>query len=168
MRPTPTGSAVGSPEAVLDAAAANPLGGSIAAPPLAAAPVASRARTAAALPAANATLAVYSDQAAIRHTLQLYEDAYERLDARAAAAVWPTLDLPALSRAFDGLKAQLLQFDRCDLSVGSGSATAICSGSTRIVRRIGSSDPLIEPRQWTFHLRRSDTDWKIESVSTRR
>jgi hypothetical protein len=114
------------------------------------------------------SMAVVSEQAAIRRTLQLYEDAYEHLDARAAAVVWPSLDVPALTRAFDGLKLQHLQFDRCDLNVGSSRATAICSGSTRIVRRVGNADPLIAAQQWTFRLKRTDADWKIESVATKR
>lgn len=112
---------------------------------------------------------ITNDQAAIRHTLQRYEDAYEHLDAPAAAAVWPSIDVSALSHAFAGLKTQLLQFDRCDLDVGYESATAVCSGSTHIVRKIGKPEPLIEPLRWTFHLKRTDTaDWKIESVATAR
>jgi hypothetical protein len=123
---------------------------------------------AAAIPRATAP----SDTAAIRRALQMYEDAYEHLDAHAAAAVWPSLDEPALTRAFEGLKAQRLQFDRCNFTVGFGSATAICSGAARFVRRVGKPDPLIERRHWTFHLKRTGddpgADWKIESVITSR
>jgi hypothetical protein len=37
------------------------------------------------------------------------------------------------------------------------------------VRRIGNSDPLIEPLNWTFHLTRADAvAWKIQSVTTAR
>jgi hypothetical protein len=113
--------------------------------------------------------AIANDQAAIRHTLKRYEEAYENLDASAAAAVWPSIDVSALTHAFAGLKTQRLQFDRCDLDVGYQSATAVCSGSTHIVRRIGKPEPLIEPLHWTFHLKRTDSaDWKIESVATAR
>jgi hypothetical protein len=114
------------------------------------------------------SMTVISEQAAIRRALARYEDAYERLDANAAAAVWPSLDVPALSRAFEGLKLQHLQFDRCDLNVNSSRATAVCSGTTRIVRRVGNSDPLVAAQRWTFRLKRTDADWLIESVATKR
>jgi hypothetical protein len=118
----------------------------------------------------SVSMAVVSDQAAIRRALQRYEDAYERLDARAAAAVWPSLDVSALSRAFEGLKAQHLEFERCDLNVSSRSATAVCSGSTSIVRRVGNADPITAAQLWVFRLKRLEpsADWTIESVSTKR
>jgi len=113
---------------------------------------------------------VANDNVAIRRTLQTYEQAYEHLDARTAAAVWPSLDVQALKRAFDGLKTQSLQFDRCQFDVSYAVATAVCTGSSRIVRRVGNPRPLVESRQWTFHLKRLGVgnDWKIDSVTTTR
>jgi hypothetical protein len=122
----------------------------------------------AALPAATVRETRPEDQAAIRRTLALYETAYQRLDAHAAAAVWPSLDVNALSRAFEGLKMQSVAFDRCDYTIGYGTATAICSGSTRIVRRVGNPQPLTESLRWTFHLKRRAEDWTIDSVTTSR
>ncbi len=100
--------------------------------------------------------------------MHTYEQAYERLDAHGAAEVWPSLDEQALKRAFNGLKEQELQFDRCQFNVGYAAATAVCAGSSRIVRRVGNATPLVESRQWTFHLKRIGDDWKIESVNTTR
>jgi hypothetical protein len=100
--------------------------------------------------------------------LQRYERAYEQLDAKGAASVWPSLDVDALKRAFGGLKQQALQFDSCQFSVGYASAVASCAGSSAIVRRVGNPTPLIESRHWTFHLKRVGSDWNIESVTTTR
>lgn len=117
---------------------------------------------------AAAALSASNENAAIRRALHTYEQAYERLDAYGAAEVWPSLDVQALKRAFNGLKEQELQFDRCQFDVGSAAATAVCAGSSRIVRRVGNATPLVESRQWTFHLKRIGDDWKIESVNTTR
>jgi hypothetical protein len=95
-----------------------------------------------------------------------YEHAYEALDARSAAAIWPSLDVAALSRAFDGLKSQSLSFERCTFTLGYQSAIATCNGTTTVLPKIGTSSPIIESLRWTFALRRTDTGWQIESIKT--
>jgi len=124
-------------------------------------PVASPARRA----EASGVVGPGADAVRIRETLGQYERAYDALDARAAAAVWPSLDVAALSRAFSTLKSQAVTFDRCRiLGVGPATATASCTGSTTVVRRIGHHSPIVEPLQWTFTLHRHADTWQIDSV----
>src|SRR5688572_5957919 len=98
------------------------------------------------------TAVVAADEAAIERTLRQYKDAYERLDAKAASAVWPTVDQRALTRAFAGLASQSLDFRGCDVVVraGASKATASCSGMAAYVRKVGDTRVRLEPRQWTF------------------
>lgn len=103
----------------------------------------------------------------IQEILHRYADAYARLDAAAAQAVWPTVDQRALARAFEGLQSQGIQFDHCDLTVAGPDATAACRGRARYVPKVGSRQPLVERRQWTFHLRRGDAGWQIVQAEAR-
>lgn len=103
----------------------------------------------------------------IAETLHRYADAYARLDATAARAVWPTVDQRALARAFDGLESQGLTFDHCDVAVAGAAATAICRGRARYVPKVGSREPLVERRQWTFRLRKAESGWEIVQAEAR-
>jgi hypothetical protein len=104
------------------------------------------------------------DEDLVRDVLQQYRVAYEHLDARSAAAVWPRVDRSALERAFEGLVSQRLTFDSCNVEVRSSAGTAVCRGSTRYVPKIGSREPRIEPRTWTFSLRKAGSDWRIDTA----
>jgi hypothetical protein len=105
----------------------------------------------------------------VQRTLAEFQRAYAMLDANAAAARWPSVDVAALARAFSGLKAQRLVFDRCKLLVGTSTALATCAGTTTVVRQIGSTTPVTESLQWAFKLRRATgNDWLIDSVQTTR
>jgi tetratricopeptide (TPR) repeat protein len=112
--------------------------------------------------------AVQTDEVQIKQALQRYRSAYEGLDARSARAVYPAVNEAALARAFDGLESQTLTFEACDVQMHGEGATAICHGSARYVPKIGSREPRIEPRNWTFALRKAGTDWKIESARAQR
>jgi hypothetical protein len=108
-----------------------------------------------------------SDAGEIQETLHRYADAYARLDAGAARAVWPTVDQRALARAFEGLESQGLSFEHCDVTVAGGDATAACRGRARYVPKVGSRVPLVESRQWTFRLRKGDAGWQIMQAEAR-
>ncbi len=106
------------------------------------------------------------NEAAIRETLGRYVQAYDRLDAKAAAAVWPSVDQQALTRAFSALRLQKVGLDRCDITSSDGStATALCAGSVQYVRTTGAPAPQVEKRRWEFRLKRQDTNWQIVNVS---
>jgi hypothetical protein len=103
-----------------------------------------------------------SEQNEIQRTLGQYRSAYQRLDAEGAQAVWPSVDVRALARAFDTLSSQELAFETCLFDIAGPVATAQCRGSATYTPKVGGRGPKAERRQWTFHLRKVDEAWKIE------
>jgi hypothetical protein len=120
--------------------------------------------TAAVLPSVTAV----NEQQLIEQALQRYRSAYEGLDAQSAHAVYPAVNEAALARAFDGLESQSLIFDGCNIQLLGGSATATCRGTARYVAKVGRREPRIEPRLWSFTLRKGAEDWTIEKARTER
>jgi DNA-binding response OmpR family regulator len=118
-------------------------------------------------PRAEAAARIREEERGIYQVLQQYQRAYEQLDVNAARAVWPTLNTRALTRAFEGLKAQALEFSHCRVAMEPSEATAICGGSASYVPRVGRQDTRTEPREWTFHLRKTDRDWLIAKAEVR-
>jgi hypothetical protein len=105
------------------------------------------------------------DTALIDATLDRYRAAYGRLDADATRAVWPSVDVRALARAFGGLREQEVHFDRCAVDVAGADATATCGGRAIYVTRVGSQDRRSEPRRWRFRLKKTGGGWTIANVS---
>ena len=106
------------------------------------------------------------DTASIRVVLARYEAAYNRLDARAASAVWPRLNEAALDRAFSGLLSQRVALGLCDIAVIGDVAGASCNGKARWEPRIGGGIQTAD-RSWKFNLRRAQDGWKIEDILVR-
>ena len=109
-----------------------------------------------------------NDEQGVKLALQRYRRAYERLDAKSARMVWPSVNEAALGRAFDSLQSQTLIFSACDVSLRDAAAVATCEGSTRYTPRFGGREPKVEPRAWTFTLRKRGADWQIDSVKAER
>jgi hypothetical protein len=123
-------------------------------------------------PAADAAPASLRDgasgeEAAIGQALEQYVDAYNRLDARAASRVWPTVDERALARAFAGLESQGIAFEGCELAVQGSEATAACRGRARYVPKVGDRDPISQSRRWAFRLHRAAGGWQIVQAEAR-
>ena len=76
-----------------------------------------------------------SEAGAIQAVLGRYRTAFSRLDAGAASAIWPSVDLKALSRAFERLERQELVFNNCHIAILDARAVASCGGSARYVPR---------------------------------
>jgi len=119
-------------------------------------------------PQALPSVVARSEQSEIQRTLGQYRSAYQNLDAEAARAVWPSVDVRALARAFDTLTSQELAFETCLFDITADVATAQCRGSATYTPKVGGRGPKLESRQWTFHLRKVDEGWKIESAQARR
>jgi len=111
-------------------------------------------------PERTASVAVAED-AAVRAVLNKYAAAYSHLDAAAAQAVWPAVNRPALSRAFEGLASQRVSLERCDIDVNAATARATCAGSATWSPRIGNGGPRKETRMWSFQLAKAGADWQI-------
>jgi hypothetical protein len=118
-------------------------------------------------PEALASVVARSEQSEIQRTLGQYRSAYQRLDAQAAKAVWPSVDVRALARAFGTLSSQELAFETCLFDIAGPVATAQCRGSATYTPKVGGRGPKAERRLWTFQLRKVDEAWKIESAHAR-
>jgi hypothetical protein len=108
------------------------------------------------------------EQNAVLRTLRGYELAYEAMDVRAAAAVWPSVDRRALSRAFSGLKSQQLAIQNCEVNVDDTVAFARCRGTLEYVPKVGSPTPRSGSQEWMFRMQKLGTEWKIDDVNAHR
>jgi hypothetical protein len=109
--------------------------------------------------------ALAPESAALARVLVRYQNAYSTRDASAAAAIWPTVDRRALSRAFERLQNQELGLSGCTYAVASTSATARCDGVLRYARRIGDTSPKVEQHTWTIEFVKKGAAWHIVRVS---
>lgn len=105
------------------------------------------------------------ESAILGRLLHQYEAAYHRLDAEAAAALWPSVDRPALTRAFARLRMQSLEFGNCTVAVSEGDATAQCVGVLRYAQRIGDPTPKAEHHVWTIEFVRGAEAWTIARIT---
>jgi hypothetical protein len=105
------------------------------------------------------------ESTALAQVLGRYEQAYDRLDARLAAAVWPSVDSRALARAFARLQVQDLDFGNCTFAVSANDAAARCAGVLRYARRIGDTAPKTEHHLWTIEFARSGETWQIVRIT---
>jgi hypothetical protein len=108
-----------------------------------------------------------ADERRVRGVLERYRAAYSALDVGAVRAVWPKVNARALTRAFDQLATQQIDFAGCDISVAGERASAGCSGNAEFVTKVGSKTPKLETRTWSFELRKTGSQWTIEGVESR-
>jgi len=156
--------AASDPSAILPQAAVTPPAVRVAARP----PVEADPSPAAVSAAAIRAVPPIDDEMLVKQALQRYRVAYEGLDARSAQAVWPAVNEAALARAFDGLSSQRLTFDACSVQLGGDHAAATCRGTARYIPKVGNREPRIEPRTWTFALRKIGAEWKIDAARAER
>jgi hypothetical protein len=104
------------------------------------------------------------DHLAVERAIRAFEQAHDRLDADAMAALGPSLDAPGLSAALDGASARDVTFRACDYAWGSSGVTAVCRGEVRYVR---SDATEVRAVVWTFTLVLNDGRWRIDHVMMR-
>jgi tetratricopeptide (TPR) repeat protein len=109
-----------------------------------------------------------AEQGRVEEVLQRYARAYGQLDARAARAVWPSVDEKALARAFQNLSSQNVSFADCEIDIRGVVANASCRGQASYAPKVGNRDQRTESRLWRFELRRDGDAWKIENAEARR
>lgn len=104
---------------------------------------------------------------AVSATLERYRAAYSQLNAEGAKAVWPSVDVKTLAKAFDQLESQDIVFTGCHVLVTGDRANAVCNGNAAFVPKVGTSTPRIAYREWNFDLRRAGARWVISAVDVR-
>jgi hypothetical protein len=101
----------------------------------------------------------------VRRVLLDYTRAFERLDVKAAKAIWPSLDDRALQRAFQQLDGQQVHFASCGVSVTERDANARCRGEATYRPKVGSRVLRLTAREWTFNLARDNDRWQIVNAT---
>ena len=105
---------------------------------------------------------------AFERTLASVRESYRSLDAASLTSVWPSADIPALSRAFSELKYQALSFDRCAVRPnGPSGAVASCEVSLAKAPKAGDASLQRRREWWTIVLDRSGERWTIAGLSVR-
>ena len=103
---------------------------------------------------------------AIESVLKNYADAFSARDVGAAKSVWPGVDERALARAFEGLREQRLELERCEISIEGSTATAKCVGTARYRPKVGIRSVRSERKVWTFYIGHRGA-WVIDDVEVR-
>jgi hypothetical protein len=116
--------------------------------------------------ASNTAPAVHADEQGVRAALSRYESAYTRLDAAAAASVFPSVNRRALATAFEGLSAQTISLGRCDVRLAGATAQAYCEGNARWTPKVGGGTKT-SGRQWRFDLRNTNGNWLITQATAK-
>ena len=98
---------------------------------------------------------------AVRRVLLDYKRAFENLDAQAAKAIWPSLDVRMLERAFGQLDGLQMRFAKCGVSVSGQAANARCHGATTYRPKDGSGVVHLKTVEWSFDLARDNERWHI-------
>jgi hypothetical protein len=115
----------------------------------------------------TATANLAEPENAVRTVLEGYRTAYNQLNAAGAKALWPTVDVRTLSKAFDQLQSQEIRFTNCEIALTGDSARAVCDGFAAFVPKVGSRERRSASREWKFVLRRSTDGWVIGRVDMR-
>jgi hypothetical protein len=115
-------------------------------------------------PAVAAAVTSVSDETLVQRVLNRYATAYSRLDARAAQEAWPSVNGPALARAFESLASQQVSLENCAIDVRGVTAHAACNGKTVWRPKIGSGGTHTEQHNWAFDLVKAGDGWRIASA----
>jgi hypothetical protein len=118
-------------------------------------------------PSATPAGGLTAETRAVALALNRYQDAFSALDAGAVHAVWPSVDVRALAKAFDQLEDQTFELEGCDIAVAGAQAEADCGGNARYTRKVGNRTLRVEPRRWHFKLRETNGQWVIDAVDAR-
>jgi hypothetical protein len=103
---------------------------------------------------------------AVRQTIARYESAIDQMNVGAAAAVFPSVDTLAMTRAFSALKQHSVDFEQCDVAMMTARATVRCLGTAHYVVKVGTPTPRSRRYEWTFTLEKVGSAWKIGDMAT--
>ena len=165
--PTPPAAAIPLPNPVPLASVSSATMPTAPSPAAASAPSPAEPSTVVSAPSATPAGILTTETRNVALALNRYQDAFSALDANAAHAVWPSVDVKALAKAFDQLEEQTFDLEGCDITVTGARAEADCAGNARYVRKVGNRTLRVEPRRWRFRLRQANDQWLIDAVDAR-
>jgi hypothetical protein len=106
-----------------------------------------------------------SETPAVLEAVRRYAEAWNRLDARATQAIWPSADRAQLVERFTAIREQRLTLSGCSTSVDGARATVSCLGTLRYRPRLGDHTTRVQQGPWWFGLDRSSGAWLIDDVN---
>jgi len=112
-------------------------------------------------PAVDRSAELRRDEETVLRVLHDYTRAFERLDVRAAKAIFPAVNDRLLQRAFEQLDGQELRFASCGVLVSGHEANARCRGEATYRPKVGSRVLRLTEREWNFNLSRDNDTWQI-------
>jgi hypothetical protein len=145
----------------------DPAPAAVSAPPVTAPPVNAAPATATVDASGHPPVSPPSAEAPIRAVLDAYRLAYDQRDANAVADAWPGANTKALSKAFEQLVEQSLQFDSCAIHATGTVAEASCTGTAMYIPSVGKRTEHVDARKWSFQFRQVKGVWVIASVTSR-
>ena len=101
----------------------------------------------------------------MRNAVDKYRDALNSRDFSSARAVYPSVNVGALSAALEK-DPQTMSFDAtaCKIELKGPTARASCGGTLRYTPRVGNTRERTEPRSWEFRLSEKNGAWMIDRV----
>lgn len=136
------------------------------APPTNTAPVAAAVinRPTAPEPAPDAMADLRTQRENVLEVLNRYARAYEKLDVRAAKAVYPSVDDRALRKAFSLLNGQNVRLAGCGVDINGADAKASCRANATYRPKVGTRAVHVNEGEWTFSLSRDEAGWQIVNM----
>lgn len=102
-----------------------------------------------------------SEEGAVRATLTAYAAAYSGLDVDGVKRVYPSVNEPALRRAFGALRSQQVSIQGEQMAVAGDTATVSCTVVATAVGQVGSPAPQRDSRRVVFNLVKRNGTWVI-------
>ena len=104
---------------------------------------------------------VQNDERAVRATLAAYAAAYSGLDVDGVKRVFPSVNEPALRRAFGSLRSQQVEIQGEQMAVAGDSATVSCTLVASAIGQVGAGAPQRDSRRVVFNLVKRNGSWVI-------
>lgn len=110
-------------------------------------------------------MAPIDHEPAIRRVLDRYRQAYETLDSKLLAEVWPSLgrdELERIERSFHSFDSVQVTIEGCQIDAGDSRATAKCKVSRSQKPKAGRVQTI--EQETTFRLVQRGGEWVIEGL----
>ena len=103
------------------------------------------------------------DDGQIRAMLKRFERAYNRINDKAAIAVWPGAESRVIEHTLDPELSRRISLGVCDITMTGEVGVARCAGTAAPDPKIGGGAATSQ-RYWAFDLRKDADGWRIEQL----
>ena len=99
----------------------------------------------------------------MQNAVYKYRDAMNSRDFSSARAVYPSLNVGAISAAFERTP-QTMNFDTCKVEFKGPTANVSCPGTVRFTPKVGDTKERTQPRRFEFKLIEKNGAWVIDQA----